>query len=449
MLCLSRALGGSSALTAALLGKLRAGAKVAIEDEVARLIQSVKKVAAAASQGEGSTESEAAENAAQQLMKHPALQAVAFLSVHERRLAVFEVWLDRWQVLSQECHCTCGSAEAADDGLTRIAAEAAAGKASGGGDETKAAMEELSLQVARLRDEARRAHQLEDFVVSEAQRMTAIFLAKQQQLLCATERLRALDKVRSDPAFALMQRAQKQLTVAAPRPITPLHKEPLTFIAEKCSKLASLARLMQHQQLHPQPPGGSRIRPSWERAHALTTGSAGEETDQGLLKALLGLQTPQASQHSRLSQGSGISYLASPTKKVAQVAAHKLRHFTAGDVDQADVAQGEGHNGNGRENRSSFFQGAGNNDTGEAEALSASSLAGRVSAEGQRSKRKHGVEEQEISCASARVRHAGIADADLDIDVEAASPPTGRNSTTDPAREARWIDSFLRRHPEI
>lgn len=193
---------------------------------------------------------------------------------------------------------------------------------------------------------------------------------------------------------------------------------------------------MQHQQLHPQPPGGSHTRPSWERAHALTAGSAGGETDQGLLKALVGLQTPQASQRSRLSQGSAISLLASPAKKVAEVAAHKPRNSTMGDVDRADVPHGAGHNGNGRENRS-FFQGTGNNDTGEAEAPSASSSAGRVSAEGQRSKRKHGIEEEEIRCTSARVRHAGIANADLDIDVEAASPPTGRNSTTDPARVSR------------
>ena len=89
--CLSRAFGGPSALTSALLEKLRSGAKVAIEDEVARLVQAVKNDAARPSGKERSEQAEAAEKATQQLLKHPALQAVAFLSVHERRLAVFEV----------------------------------------------------------------------------------------------------------------------------------------------------------------------------------------------------------------------------------------------------------------------------------------------------------------------------------------------------------------------
>lgn len=89
--CLLRALGGPSQLASVLLEKLRAGAKVAIEDEVARLVQSVKSYVAASSEQGNRMEPEAATEATQQLMKHPALQAVAFLSVHERRLAVFEV----------------------------------------------------------------------------------------------------------------------------------------------------------------------------------------------------------------------------------------------------------------------------------------------------------------------------------------------------------------------
>lgn len=89
--CLSRSLGGQSALTSALLERLRSGAKVAVEDEVGRLIQSVKSSAGASPGQQSSSPSEAAMKATQELMKHPALQAVAFLSVHERRLAVFEV----------------------------------------------------------------------------------------------------------------------------------------------------------------------------------------------------------------------------------------------------------------------------------------------------------------------------------------------------------------------
>lgn len=99
--CLTRALGGPSALMASLLEKLRTAAKVAIEDEVGRLIQSVKNAAIKAA-GEDVC---SVETAKQELMKHPALQAVAFLSVHERRLAVFEVSHSfysgkrRWQML--------------------------------------------------------------------------------------------------------------------------------------------------------------------------------------------------------------------------------------------------------------------------------------------------------------------------------------------------------------
>lgn len=92
--CLSRALGGPSEMTYALLEKLRAGAKMAIKEEVGHLIQTVKASAASgavAAGQDGSNASEAPEDLTQQLLKHPALQAVAFLSVHERRLAVFEV----------------------------------------------------------------------------------------------------------------------------------------------------------------------------------------------------------------------------------------------------------------------------------------------------------------------------------------------------------------------
>ena len=81
-------------MTSALLEKLRAGAKTAIKEEITHLIEMVKASAASSAVipgQDGSGLSEASEDLTQQLLKHPALQAVAFLSVHERRLAVFEV----------------------------------------------------------------------------------------------------------------------------------------------------------------------------------------------------------------------------------------------------------------------------------------------------------------------------------------------------------------------
>lgn len=104
--CLSRALGGPSAMISALLSKLRAGAKMAVEEEISHLIQAVKTSAANAAAAYGPDCGDQQQNSAevtQQLLKHPALQAVAFMSVHERRMAVFEV-------SSFAAQCLCPSA---------------------------------------------------------------------------------------------------------------------------------------------------------------------------------------------------------------------------------------------------------------------------------------------------------------------------------------------------
>lgn len=104
--CLSRALGGPSAMISALLSKLRAGAKTAVEEEISHLIQAVKTSAANAAAESGpdcSNQQQNSEDVTQQLLKHPALQAVAFMSVHERRMAVFEV-------SSFPAQCLCSSA---------------------------------------------------------------------------------------------------------------------------------------------------------------------------------------------------------------------------------------------------------------------------------------------------------------------------------------------------
>ncbi|KAL8449820.1 hypothetical protein Emed_002783 [Eimeria media] len=306
--CLSRALGGPSKLTAALLERLRSSAKAAIEDEIAHLVSSVKNCAAA-SKGSGSDrQSEAAAEATQQLMKHPALQAVAFLSVHERRLAVFEIWLDRWQVLSGGFQCTCGSAEAADEGLIKVASESACSetKAAGRDASTRAALEALRTQVAQLREEARAARQEEEFAVLEARNLSMSLVEKQQQLLLATERVKALERVKADPAVALMQRAKQQASSAQSDSAA---SQPFRFIAEKCNKLANLGRLMQQQQAV-QPLRNTMLRLSWEAAQA--GGNAGEavaaeKTAAPILGGLQELQTPHASLHSPRSQRARIS----------------------------------------------------------------------------------------------------------------------------------------------
>lgn len=150
---------------------------------------------------------------------------------------------------------------------------------------TEAAIEGLRAQVARLREEARNTHQEEELTVSEARSVsddglalaceilkmccrisvaaTAVnaassrgahrpasamlfaqlsmnLVAKQQQLLLETERVKALEKTRADPTVSLMQSVQQQLTSPAADSIIAPHKEPLCFIAEKCNKLVRL-----------------------------------------------------------------------------------------------------------------------------------------------------------------------------------------------------------------
>ncbi|KAL8431147.1 hypothetical protein ACSSS7_005465 [Eimeria intestinalis] len=330
--CLSRALGGPSKLTAALLEKLRSSAKAAIEDEVAHLISSVKNCTTAPDGVESSRQSEAEAEATQQLMKHPALQAVAFLSVHERRLAVFEIWLDRWQVLSGGFQCTCGSAEAADEGVINVTLENARNDTQGWDVGTKAAVESLRTQLAQLREEARAARQEEEFAVLEARNLSMSLVEKQQQLLLATERVKALEQVRADPALALMQRAQQQ---ASSLQETSGASQPFRFIAEKCNKLANLGRLIREQQVT-QPLKDTSLRLSWEAAQAGGTAAeamAGERTVVPLFGGLQELQTPHASLHSPPSQRARISsFCTSPVVQVGHAAAARVDAGRGGEL---------------------------------------------------------------------------------------------------------------------
>lgn len=427
--CLARALGGPARLTSALLKRLRAGAKLAIEDEVARLIKAVKSFTGASTRQESNCQYEAGAEATQQLMKHPALQAVAFLSVHERRLAVFEIWLDRWQVLSGSYQCTCGSAEAADEGLTRIAsANPIRTSTPGKGADTKVAIENLRAQVARLRKEAREAQRDEESAVAEAQEMSVHLVAKQQQLLLGIERVKALEKIRTDPTVSLMQRAQQRQTSAGTvESIIASQKESFSFIAEKCSKLANLARVMQQQQF-PHLQKGGFLRLSWEASQTMPNARE-EDGGVGLMGGLRGIQTPHVSLHSPRSQHAHISCCASPIKLAHRPAAPPTREITAGHKIGEEAAGSP----NRREPTASPPP-TGRDILGLAEAES--------------SKRRRGVEEPD-SVRRRRAHPLGGVNTDLDMDGEAAWDPPGRKCRIDPAQDAIWVDSFLRRRPEV
>lgn len=176
---------------------------------------------------------------------------------------------------------------------------------------------------------------------------------KQQQLLLATERVKALETVRRDPTFRIMESAQRQPPSASPDSLLSTGKECLSFIADKCNKLvstlgssvllpcsawryliedrqlhrygfcsfgvcalrlqASLAQLMQQQPNQPQTEG--QLQLSREAAQAVTVaGDADDaEEDTWLFRTLRGLQTPHASMHSPQSQRARASSLASVT----------------------------------------------------------------------------------------------------------------------------------------
>ncbi|OEH78242.1 hypothetical protein cyc_03095 [Cyclospora cayetanensis] len=450
--CLSRALGGPSALSAALLEKLRGEAKVAIEEEVGRLVQVVRETAAAAQTEGPCGHAEAAEKATQELLKHPALQAVAFLSVHERRLAVFEIWLDRWQVLCRDYHCTCGSAEAALDGLSKVASSAASSGNAGSDSDTKAAVEDLKTQVSRLREEAHTAQQEEEGTVSEARSLSMALVTKQQQFLQAVERVKALEKIRADPAFAIMQRAQQQLSFASPEGLFASYKEPLSFIEEKCNKLADLARLMQQQSTQPLT-GASLLRSSWTASQSLGTALGEEDAsvragDAGLLGALGSLQTPHASLHSPRSQRARISSrFASPVAQgeaQATVSAARDGEEAPRRGDFAEILhclQREGPKGSPAKNGQPLNREPDRKDVVEQEPplvapagtlvcqapeASPASCQRRMQARaeaGSSSKRIRPVKNSLLSSLWGRSPPPGAAHADLDMDTEAAWPP--------------------------
>ncbi|KAL8455783.1 hypothetical protein Emag_000357 [Eimeria magna] len=463
--CLSRALGGPSKLTAALLERLRSSAKAAIEDEVAHLVSSVKNCATAFKGAGSDRQPEAGAEATQQLMKHPALQAVAFLSVHERRLAVFEVccsgdcgcswaagvlardviragvwrgsdvslqiWLDRWQVLSGGFQCTCGSAEAADEAAGRDAS-------------AKASLEALRDQVAQLREEARAARQEEEFAVLEARNLSMSLVEKQQQLLLATERVKALERVRADPAVALMQRAQQQPQSARDDGAA---SQPFRFIAEKCSKLANLGRLMQQQQVV-QPLKNTMLRLSWEAAQA--GGDAGEavpaeRTAVPLLGGLQELQTPHASLHSPRSQRARLSSSrASPIVQASHFAAAKGKAGRGGELEDLQreqlscVIADSGHLG------SAPLRSLSHKARGElvphtlrsadvmpspARPVGHSMPAG---AEASTSKQSGAADDPQAISTRRQVSSLRVVNNDLDMDREAGEPPEGGQSIENP-----------------
>ncbi|KAL8271950.1 hypothetical protein Esti_004074 [Eimeria stiedai] len=474
--CLSRALGGPSKLTAALLERLRSSAKAAIEDEMAHLISSVKNCASASKSTESNRQPEAAAEATQQLMKHPALQAVAFLSVHERRLAVFEIWLDRWQVLSGSFRCTCGSAEAADEGLMKVASENACSETNAAGRDagTKAALEALRIQVAQLREKARAARQEEEFAVLEARNLTMSLVEKQQQLLLATERVKALEQVRADPAVVLMQRAQQQ--ASSPQDDSAA-SQPFRFIAEKCEKLANLGRLMQQQQVA-QRLKDTLLRLSWEAVQA--GGNAGEAAAAGmtavpLLGDLQELQTPHASLHSPRSQRARISSFC--TSRFVQ-AGHAAAATAEQPASSAAAATAEDAGCGGelkdsqREQRSCVFANSGHVGSPPLRSLchkAGSELvaqplrpadvmpsparsvghAMRVGAETCTSKQSGAVDDLQAISTRRYAPSLRAVNTELDMDREGGEPLEGIQSRENPAHDAIWVDSFLGRMPEI
>ncbi|CDJ63345.1 hypothetical protein, conserved [Eimeria necatrix] len=454
--CLSRALGGPSAMISALLSKLRAGAKTAVEEEISHLIQAVKTSAANAAAESGpdcSDQQQNSEDVTQQLLKHPALQAVAFMSVHERRMAVFEIWLDRWQVLSRGYHCTCGSAEAADENLTQMASDVTSVH-----DEqvdAKAAIEELRGRVVRQREESRKAYQEEESVVSEARSLSIELVKKQQQLLLATERVKALETVRRDPTFRIMESAQRQPPSASPDSLLSTGKECLSFIADKCNKLASLAQLMQQQPNQPQTEG--QLQLSREAAQAVTVaGDADDaEEDTWLFRTLRGLQTPHASMHSPQSQRARASSLASVTHakdgangRVVERPVCELSGCDAG-VGKLRQLPADDRMVCARLNRA-----AGS----EASASPASRLASPASPDSRHSikappepgSNKRARRPDKLALRSRRkpgllpsMRHA-----ELDIGTDVSWQPAEHRRETNVLQDAVWIDSFLRRRPD-
>lgn len=456
--CLSRTLGGPSEMTSALLEKLRAGAKTAIKEEVDHLIQTVKASAASGAPApvqDGSGPSEASEDLTQQLLKHPALQAVAFLSVHERRLAVFEMWLDRWQVLSRGYQCTCGSAEATSAGLKQIASGAASSS------ETKTAVEELRAQIVQLREEARRAHREEETVVAEARTLSVELMKKQRQLLLATERVKALEKVRQDPAFGIAERAQQQLPPASSNANISSYKESLSFIANKCNKLANLTQLIQQQ--FPQPQRASVQRPSWEACGlAATAGDAhGTPADSSLLGALRELQTPHASMHSPHSlRARGSSHAASPLVQTKNLSREtRFRQPPISEDDARPRGQQKTAHVDGRGTGSPIHPGN-MRGTGGVPPSSVRGVIPPASLTSPESHQRNSTPEEPGSnkrtrepeeTLRGRWRQAlppAIRHAELDMDAEAAWQPVEPTTRGDPMQEAVWVDSFLRRRPE-
>ncbi|KAL8440010.1 hypothetical protein Efla_004926 [Eimeria flavescens] len=464
--CLSRALGGPSKLRAALLERLRLGAKAAIEEEVAHLIQSVNHTAAASAGNSGGGQPEAAAGATQQLMQHPALQAVAFLSVHERRLAIFEIWLDRWQVLSGGYQCTCGSTEAADEGLMRISSENATKRASELGKEThtEVTIEALRSQVAQLREQARNAQQEEEIAVAEARNLSTNLVKKQQQLLLATERVKALEMVRADPVVALMRRAQQQQASSSSGDgHVASQLERFRFIAEKCSRLANLGRLMQQDQVAQPLQNVLEIqRASWELLQG--DGKPGEkadgrrETGLSLWGNLNELQTPHASLHSPRSQRARMSsYDASSLKPHERARGFKASGGNGGITGAGAESLGEQRNTTVAEGIRKGFALVGSvgrneredearssNDFGRSTARSVAAHNCRSLAEAESSKRRRAANEAEVSgWRSARPLLVG--NADLDLDGDAIEHLTNNQAREDPSHVCHQKQKNYRR----
>lgn len=76
-------------------------------------------------------------------------------------------------------------------------------------------------------------------VLNACVQLSIELVKKQQQLLLATERVKALETVRRDPTFRIMESAQRQPPSASPDSLLSTGKECLSFIADKCSKLVS------------------------------------------------------------------------------------------------------------------------------------------------------------------------------------------------------------------
>ncbi|CDJ49706.1 hypothetical protein, conserved [Eimeria brunetti] len=444
--CLSRALGGPSEMTSTLLKKLRTGAKTAIKEEVDHLIQTVKASCAnsqGAPAGDGSSTSEASEDLREQLLKHPALQAVAFLSVHERRLAVFEMWLDRWQVLSRDYHCTCGSAEATTAGLNRITSYAASTNEA----ETKTAIEDLRAQVDRLREEARLARQEEEAVVTEARTLSAALLRKQRELLLATERVKTLEKVQQDPTFGIVQHAQQRLPPASSDGEVSKYKESLDFISEKCNKLANLTQLIRQQ--FPQPQTTGSLRPGWEASQLVAAAGDAPDTpaDGGLLGDLRELQTPHASMHSPHSLRARASpHAASPVVQAkSPCAAPPFRQLPTGADDARPRAQKTAPT-DGTRNRSPLRRGN-LNAAEEARATPAGAAIPPLTSPDSRHRKNAPVEsgnnkrarEAEETTLRSRWRRALNPESrhtELDMDVETAWQPVQPTTRGDPMQTA-------------